>query len=117
MLPNFKKQILQDRDVVFHNPKGFAEKMRMEYQGREMELWGQMEEEGTAVREKNNNQRKSDNEKSLYQYDKYIWVSQKDFGSVPKRGRKLTVNGVLYQIMGVSVEYGEIEIIARRLNE
>jgi hypothetical protein len=117
MLPDLKRQMLRDNELVFFNPKGHAEKIRIKYQDREMELWGVIDEEDTAVRDKNNNQRKNDNEKALYQYDKYIWVNLKDFGSVPKRGRSIQINNVKYFVLGVSVEFGQVKITARKLNE
>ena len=117
MVRGLKHQILRDNHLVFHNPKDFAEKLRLEYQGRTLEVWGVMEEEGTAVRDKNNNQRKNDREKTLYQYDKYIWLNQQDLKIVPKAQRNLTVNGVAYMIREVSVEFGEVLLTVRRLTE
>lgn len=117
MIKNLKQQLMLDNSRVFHNPKGFSEKMRIEYQGRTMEVWAQMEEEGTAVRDKNNNQRKSDHEKLLYQYDKYLWVNREDFGCIPKKDRKIRVNGILYTVREVTHEFGEIMMTLRRLDE
>ena len=117
MRKDLKQQMLRDNDLVFHNPKGFAQKMVLEYQGKALEVWAQMQEEGTAVRDKNNNQRKNDHEKTLYQYDKYLWVNKREFGCIPKRERKLRVNGILYVIREVSVEFGLILITIRRLDE
>lgn len=117
MTRDLKRQILRDNQQVFHNPKGFSEKMRLKYQGRDMEIWAQMQEEGTAVRDKNNNQRKNDNERMLYQYDKYLWVNREDFGCIPKKERKIQVNGILYIIREVSHEFGEIMMTLRRLDE
>lgn len=114
---DLKQQILKDNMAVFHNPKGFSEKMKIEYQGKIMEIWAQMQEEGTAVRDKNNNQRKSDHERLLYQYDKYLWVRREDFGCIPKKDRKIRVNGILYTIREVAHEFGEILITMRRLDE
>ncbi len=116
-LPDLKRQILRDNALVFHNPKGFAEKMEVEYQGKTYHLWAQMEEEGTAVRDKNNNQRKNDHEKVLYQYDKYLWLSQTDMKFIPKAKRPIKVNGVRYEIREVAVEFGEILLTIRRLTE
>ena len=114
---DLKQQLRLDSHRVFHDPKGFSEKMRIEYQGRSIEIFAQIEEEGTAVRDKNNNQRKSDHERLLYQQDKYLWVNQEDFGGVPKKERKIRVNGFLYIIRDVANEFGEILITMRRLDE
>lgn len=116
-LPDLKSQILRDNSAVFMDPQGFAEKMELVYQNRTFMVWAQMEEEGTAVRDKTNNQRKNDHEKTLYQYDKYLWINQTDLGFIPKAMRNLLVNGVKYQIREVSVEYGIVLLTIRRLTE
>ena len=116
-LPNFKHQLLRDVATVFHNPQDFAEKMTLEYQGKSFEIWAVMEEEGTAVRDLNNNQRKNDREKSLYQYDKYLWIEQRQLGFVPKSRRVIRLNGTEYEIREVSSEFGEIMLTIRRLVE
>ena len=117
LLPDLKQQIIRDNTQVFLTPSSFAEKMELEYQGTTYSVWAQMEEEGTAVRDKNNNQRKNDHEKALYQYDKYLWVNQRDLKLIPKAMRPLKVNGVKYQIREVAVEFGVVELIIRRLTE
>lgn len=91
--------------------------MKLEYQGRKLDLYCMMDEEGTAVRDKNNNQRKNDRERALYQYDKYIWINQQDFGCVPKKGRQIKINSVLYEIRAVASEFGEFILTVRRLDE
>ena len=116
-LPDLKELLLKDAQNVFHDPKGFAEKMRLEYQGKSFDIWAVMEEEGTAVRDKNNNQRKNDNEKVLYQYDKYLWIEKRQLGFVPKARRKIKLNGTGYEIREVSQEFGEILLTIRRLTE
>lgn len=117
-LPDLKNQILRDSGLVYHNPRYFSEKMELEYQGATYTVWAQFEEEGTAIRDKNNNQRKNDHEHALYQYDKYLWVRQKDIGGhVPKAMRQLLVNGTRYQIREVANEFGEILLTLRRLTE
>lgn len=116
-LPSLKGMLLKDNDMVFLNPKGFSEKMELEYQGKTYQVWVLIEEEGTAVRDKNNYQRKNDHEKALYQYDKYLWINKKDLGFTPKAMRYLKINGVKYQIREVSVEFGVIELTVRRLME
>ena len=116
-LPNFKHQLLLDVAEVFHNPEDFAEKMKFEYQGKSFDIWAVMEEEGTSVRDKNNNQRKNDREKSLYQYDKYLWIEQRQLGFVPKSKRNIRLNGTEYEIREVSCEFGEILLTIRRLVE
>lgn len=117
MIRDLKHQILRDNGLVFHNPRDFGEKMTLQYQGRTTELWGVMEEEGTSVRAKNNNQRKNDREKTLYQWDKYLWVNQADLKIIPKRDREIMVNGIKYRIREVASEFGEILITLRRLVE
>ena len=117
VLPDLKQQILRDNTAVFTTPGGFSEKMEIVYQEKSCRVWAQMEEEGTAVRDKNNNQRKNDNEKTLYQYDKYLWITQRDLGFVPKALRKIRVNGIEYQIREVNVEFGMVELVLRRLME
>jgi len=117
-LPDLKNQIIRDSGLVFHNPRYLSEKMRLTYQGKTYSVWASFEEEGTSVRDKNNNQRKNDNEKALYQYDKYLWVRQSDMGGdIPKRERVILVNGLKYRIREVTVEFGEILITMRRLTE
>lgn len=116
-LPDLKQQILRDNSGVFVVPGGFAEKMEIVYQEKRYLVWAQVDEEGTAVRDKNNNQRKNDHEKTLYQYDKYLWVSQRDLGFIPKALREIRINGIKYQIREVSVEFGLVELILRRLME
>lgn len=116
-LPSLKGMMLRDNRSVFLNPAGFSEKMELEYQGKTYQVWAQMEEEGTAVRDKNNNQRKNDNEKALYQYDKYLWINRTDLGFYPKAMRSIYLNGVKYQIREVSVEFGIVELTLRRLTE
>ena len=117
LLPDLKQQIIRDNTQVFLTPDRFAEKMELEYQGKSWSCWAQYEEEGTAVRDKNNNQRKNDHEKALYQYDKYLWINQRDMKLIPKAMRTLMVNGVKYQIREVSVEFGIVELVIRRLTE
>ena len=117
LLPDLKQQIIRDNAGVFLTPGSFAEKMELEYQGMTWTVWAQFEEEGTAVRDKNNNQRKNDHEKALYQYDKYLWVNQRDMKLIPKAMRKLRVNGVQYQIREIAVEFGIVELVIRRLTE
>lgn len=116
-LPDFKQQLLRDVTAVFHNPRDFAEKMALEYQGKTFEIWAVMDEEGTAVRDKNNNQRKNDHEKLLYQYDKYLWIEQRQLGFVPKSRRTIRLNGTGYEIREVASEFGEIRLTLRRLLE
>lgn len=117
LLPDLKQQILRDNTAAFTAPGGFSEKMEIVYQEKSRRVWAQMEEEGTAVRDKNNNQRKNDNEKTLYQYDKYLWITQRDLGFVPKALRKIRVNGIEYKIREVNVEFGMVELVLRRLME
>lgn len=116
-LPDLKQQIIRDNTQVFLAPPSFAEKMELEYQGKTWSVWAQYEEEGTAVRDKNNNQRKNDHEKALYQYDKYLWINKRDMKLIPKAMRTIMVNGVKYQIREVAVEFGIVELIIRRLTE
>lgn len=116
-IPDLKQQIIRDNTAVFLTPDSFAEKMELEYQDKTWNVWAQMEEEGTSVRDKNNNQRKNDHEKALYQYDKYLWVNQRDMKLIPKAMRTIKVNGVKYQIREIAVEFGIVELVIRRLTE
>ena len=117
-LPDLKNMIVRDSVRVFHNPKYLSEKMKLTYQGRTYSVWATFQEEGTAIRDLNNNQRKTDHERALYQYDKYLWVNQRDLnGDIPKRERIILVNGTKYRIREVSVEFGEVLLTLRRLTE
>ena len=52
LLPDLKQQILRDNTAAFTAPGGFSEKMEIVYQEKSRRIWAQMEEEGTAVRDK-----------------------------------------------------------------
>lgn len=108
---------MRDTKRVFHNVADFAEISTVEYQGTTYQIPIITEEAGTARRDKNNNQRKNDKEKTLYQYDIVFWMALADLGRTPRRNRRITVDGMPYDITDVYEEHGELEITCRRLSE
>lgn len=75
------------------------------------------DENMNSVWNKNKNQQRIGNDQVVFQMEKAFYCSRSRFSPPPKKGRRLELDNVLYEVLGVETEGGMLRIELRELEE
>lgn len=75
------------------------------------------DENMNSVWNKNKNQQRIGHDQVIFQMEKAFYVSREDFSPPPKKGRRLELDGVLYEVLGVETAGGMLHVELRELEE
>ena len=104
---DFKAQIIKDLDV-FHNPREFAEMVRLWYDGKLYEIPVVLDH----LTETDRQQPNGDHSEGIYRTEAILYISHVDMGIIPQKGQEIEIEeaGAVnsYIIEKSSYEAGEI---------
>jgi hypothetical protein len=126
MRRSLKAQIGADAKRVFLSMEGFAVKEEIHYwrngkdspyETRVIPVVVDEDANMNAVWNKNKNQQRIGHDQSLFQVEKIFFCARSDFDPPPKKGRRIEVTGLIYEVLGVTTEGGLLKVEMRRLEE
>ncbi|MBE6012089.1 MAG: hypothetical protein E7234_05980 [Lachnospiraceae bacterium] len=110
---NFKEQIEQDIEKVFHNSSEFADTVEFYYGENRYKVPVILDYTGSKDRKRPS----ADHAEGLIVADLVMYISFKDMKIIPKRGRKIEIGYDIYKIVKVEHELGEIILSLEMLDE
>lgn len=112
-MSGFKEQVEHDIAAVFHNSEEFADLMEVEYNGETYNIPVVIDSEIAKERAKGS----GDNSEGIFAVDSTAYISFSDLGIVPRKETEITLGGVVYSIVNVAFDVGEITLDLEMLDE
>ena len=112
-MEDFKRQVLEDAENIFHNISEFADILDVRYAGKNYSVPVVIDGDTMNNRKKSS----SDNADGIYSVDVVAYIEREKLGFVPRKNNRIVIDDEDYNIISVSDEMGEIMLELERLDE
>lgn len=126
MTRSLKSQISRDARSVFLNLKNYAVLKTLRYyrngsskppEERKIPIVVDEDANNNNVWNRNKTHTRMGNDQTLYQMGITFFCALEDFNPPPKKGRRMELDGTIYEVVGHRNDYGILKVELRELEE